>query len=96
MRPPAAATMRSVKRCYPKMSKKEKRFDPSKAPIPVPMVEPPISQLFIYQNIPHRSFEYYRGTSQPLKTLVKKYASMKYFQLVICLFWRHNVEMLTK
>ena len=59
MRPPAAATMQRVKNCYPKMSKKEKRFDPAKASIPTIMTEQPVALIF--QHIPHQSVEYFRG-----------------------------------
>jgi len=59
MRPPSTATIQRVKNCYPKMSKKEKRFDPAKASIPTIMPDQPISLL--YQHIPHQTVDYFQG-----------------------------------
>merc|ERR1739838_41096 len=56
MRPPSNTTIQRVKNCYPKMSKKEKRFDPSKAMIPVLMSDEPVP---LNSNLPHQPIGYF-------------------------------------
>jgi len=56
MRPPSNTTIQRVKNCYPKMSKKEKRFDPSKAMVPVLMADEPVP---INSALPHQPICYF-------------------------------------
>ena len=60
MRPPSQAAFQRVKNCYPKMSKKEKRFDPSKAIIPRLMPDEPMT-IAINPNLPHQPLDYFQG-----------------------------------
>jgi DNA polymerase III epsilon subunit-like protein len=59
MRPPSQAAFQRVKNCYPKMSKKEKRFDPSKAIIPRLMPDEPMT-IAINPNLPHQPLDYFQ------------------------------------
>ena len=68
MRPPSQAAFQRVKNCYPKMSKKEKRFDPSKAIIPRLMPDEPMT-IAINPNLPHQPLDYFQGIKNSLFSL---------------------------
>ena len=64
MKPPQAhlsvpqVSIKQMKKCFPKMSKREKRFDPAKATVPSLAPEKPLA---FYQHLPHRQMDYFQG-----------------------------------
>lgn len=68
MRPPSnQSSLPKIKQnCYPKMSKKEKRFDPSKACVPRLMPE---EHFTINTNLPHQKIEYFQEGELLIETV---------------------------
>jgi len=67
MRPPSNnRELNKIKQnCFPKMSKKEKRFDPAKACVPRLMPE---EHFTINTNLPHQKIEYFQGITHPYES----------------------------